>query len=756
MSVGSLVNDPRFQGLSPDAQKKTILAIDPRIGQLDEQHYSDFISHLQQSNGSIGANAVSDIKNIGTGLNAVAGKVLGFPQEILDSLTSPKGVETPIGQDAQAANQALYAAAPKYENGKFDSGSIANAVYDRAGQLITHPIRSFQEHPVNTALDILPFAAKPIAALGRGAIGMIDEGISPMLRSPSTVESGLGNAAKALGQEGLNSEQIGNKVGDIYNQRLGNQLENLTTPSVTPQEKYIPKSGSDILTPEFQKTASQFSPGPVTSTKVGETVSAAYKSKIGDLLANEKEAWNGLSDKHFDKPAPLENTKNYIESLYKQRGINQEPSFLDRLNPNLKEAAMKSPNPEEYAKSIYNYSEGSKYQAAYLGAQDAGAPAAEVPQISGNQSSVNKLFEAANNPDITFGQVKSLRSQLGDKIDWVGRGNENNYIMKQLYKNLSQDMVDSAKTGGFSDEVSKANQATKNFFGYIEKPSSQIINKAKYPEDLPSRLIKTDSPGRVNELFSEHNLSDADKNVVRRGVLDSWYQKSGQDPKKMARIIDSYSPETKQAIFGDKTDLVDSIKNTAATMDEELAKAKIKSPKYAVPGRSDILSKDGQTLDRIMQKSSGSELVSNMLSDGTPEAARMAKSVVGDNGMDLLRRGAINKMLENSTTKLTGRVDGRLLAGQFGKLDDQFIKEFFGSDAPTVQAIKDGSQYYAEQINKYSRSPHVPFGLRWIVDVKNLGARYRIGPKMASLLKESAGSEMSRKIVPNARAPFTQ
>lgn len=567
--------------------------------------------------------------------------------------------------------------------------------------------------------------------------------------NPAVIDSGIKSALGKLSDPALTPQSIAQAAQESYLKRVSDPLAELTKPRIVP-EPYQQKTGPEILAPKYQEVSNQINPEQITMKKVGDTIQGKYSENVSNLRSIEKNAWDNLSTEHFSKPANLENTKNYITSVFKEQGTNIEPSYLDRLNPNLKAAAMQSNNPEAAAKALANVGAQTKNPMNYL-TEPPLNEVASVPNLSSKLSVLNKIYEISNESNLNFGQIKKLRTQIGAMLDESPRGDSNNYVLKQVYKNISEDMANASKEGGFQNEAQSAINATKDYFKYTDNPSSRIIEKTKYSSDLLNRLIKSDSPERVTDLYDTHKLSDSDKNIVQRGILDKISEKAAGDPKKFSRILDSYSSDTRKAIFGNKFDLVESIKDTAKTLDEEIFKSKMKLPAQKSYAPEDVLSQTGLDLDKIMKKSNGSELLSNILKDGTPEMARTVSGALGENSMSLMRRGVINDIIENSKTKLPNgdyRLNLNDLNKNLQKINPDFINEFFGKDGKKVNAIRDVAKFYKEEINADSRVGNTPFGFQTLRHIWNIAKEYRLPAQVSNIIENTAGSKFATEVIP--------
>ena len=588
-------------------------------------------------------------------------------------------------------------------------------------------------------LDLVPFEpssfAAPLAPVAARA-----SGVKIPFKNPTTIETALEKTATNLGEEGLTQEGVGAAAKKSYVNRVARPLELFTK---EPEAPKAATSAQDVFNPKFKSVAGQIYPEKVTSEQAGGTVKTAYQRKVKDLLARESKEWNSLSTQHFDKPVKFENTQNYLTSVLQAEG---RPTALDQLNPALRKAAENTANPEQTAQSLLKVGMNPG-DASRIIQNLSGDQVSELQNLQRGYSTIQKLWDIVQG-EANFGQVKTLRSQLGKMIKWEQRGDELNHILKGAYKSLTEDIGSAAKSGGFQNEVQSAVKSTRDFYDYTAKPSSKIIDKTQYVSDLPNRLIKSNSPERVRELFNEHAFSDPEKRIVRRNVLDELARQSDNDPRKFSKALDKYSPETRKEIFGAQFKLVESIKETAKKLSDAVIASKVKGKAYT---REDVLSKTGIALDNLMQRANASELVQELMKDGTPEMARVVSGAFGKEGTKLVRRGIINKIIEQSRTRMPNgpyRIKYQDLATNLKKLDDSFISEMFGDDANTLRALKDSSQYFKEEMSKNTYTPYRPFGTRAFLYLYELYKRYRLPDKTFNLIKASFGNKTAQKIIP--------
>lgn len=604
---------------------------------------------------------------------------------------------------------------------------------------------------IGTGASLLTSAGEPTptnAATSAGmglAFGMAGAGAHPILRSPLDFHQGAESAIRSLGDQSLSPEAAGRTVRQAYNARVATPFAMETTqpPAGAP---YQAKSGPEIFNPKYQEVAGKFSPEAVSYEQAGKDVKGTYQKNIEKLQSVEKQKWGSLSTEHFEKPAVKDDLQEFVDSVLNMQG---QTSAIDRLNPTLREAALKSQNPEAMARSVLQYGQQSKAPGGFT---DQNVPASEAPDaraghIENGYGIFNKIAKILEGP-LNVGQLKSLRTEIGNAISsWGGRGDQLDGLLKQGYKAATSSLYKSAENGGFLNDFKDALQSSKDLFAYSDLPSAKIIGKSQYLGDIINRVIKSNSPERVTELFDKHNLSQRQRSDIGRAILDRISEQSGGDPKKFLAAYDKLGT-TKQALFGKNLDLVESIRDTVKVLNDEIAKAKQK-PKAGVLGTMPILSKTGLRLDAIMSRSEPSELVSKLLHDGTPEMARTVSGAVGQDAMAVLRRAAVNELTSPAEIPTKG-LDPNQIGSALQRLNPEFIKEFFGNDAPLVQALRDSYRYAGESAP--SLFPvSASHGIRYANLLSRLWQKYRLTGNVETMLRRTAGAELANKIIPQIK-----
>lgn len=549
----------------------------------------------------------------------------------------------------------------------------------------------------------------------------------PKLRRAKVVETGLEKTTRGLGQEGLLQSEVG-----------ANVKSNIPVITEIPTYKDIKPSFQETFKPNYEKFAKSVSPEPVPMTKSGEVIKKGYVGKLKKLKSAESEAFKPLEENNAlkDAPAKLENSRTYLEDLFKRNDINETNAQGIPLSTIREQFPNYTPPQTPEIRS--------------------GMGEIQPTQSSSNIGIFSRILRMAGREDLTANDIKMLRTDVGYEIDkangWnAPRTNEPIFRLKELYKKLSDDYLQAAEGAGLKDQVLKANESTRNLYGYLEKPSSEIIGKSDYSSQLQRRLIDSKTPERINELFKEHDLSPNDINVVRRGVLDELFRKSEGDPVKFGKEWNKNTPEVKKALMGDKANLVDAISDVQIEM-ERISKINETGKLLNKKLKDNILNSDAYKLDQKFGNIVDSEVVDTILKDGTPELADQLIKNLDKNSVRIVRRGIINRLIEKSKTE--GAKGSKLnyddINRNFNSLDDEFINTMFGEDSKTVKAIKDASKQFDEDLVKAGIGRSLPSRtgvvLQWI---KGLYTRYKIAGNVSEMVERTQGRKLARDIVPN-------
>ncbi len=212
-------------------------------------------------------NAMGDIKNLAGGVKKLSELPGDLANDALDTLTAPKGSdfsESPISKDASNANQILYNA-PK-------------AIANRTNEIVTHPVKSFQEHPVNTALDvgsvIAPFLEGAELPNIASKAGKLSESLADFSGEHAAKAAGFGKAAFAP-EEIAKTRAIGKLLKD----------ENIVGTFNSSQDMF------DRLLEAKKKAAGDISSPLETLDASG--IKASSGNEIGDLITSK------LFDEYF-------------------------------------------------------------------------------------------------------------------------------------------------------------------------------------------------------------------------------------------------------------------------------------------------------------------------------------------------------------------------------------------------------------------------------------------------------------------------
>lgn len=544
---------------------------------------------------------------------------------------------------------------------------------------------------------------------GERAISQLMGRSTKMLASPAIVEKGLERGIQSMGRKGLLPEMIGQTAREAVKK---------------------PVSYPEVAPKIYEK--------PIRMKEVGETLTRAIKEKLSKLKVVEKEKYKPL-EQYGD--APVEIGKQVDDSI---QAVAKESGIADRSLP-------KSLTDQDLARSLMdNY--GMAQDDAMAALRSMGAEEMNfVLQSTKNPefSHLAKIMADLRRPGLTFREIKNIASELGDRIDWgAPRSDRPNYLMKQMYNTLDGIKKQTAEKGGFGKQFAEASQSTKDVYGYLGKETTRTIQKAKYPSEIQGKLIKAETPERVTELFNEHSLSTTDKQMVRRGVLDRISEKSGGDVNKFRSSLNKYNKETRKELFGESSDLVESL--LVETSD------------------------DMKKFTKLVETGEPSQFIDNLMSkkNQTPEMARILKNVLNEKQQKAVEQGIINKILEKTSTKTKKgeSVSSAGLSSEMEKLDNKFVGEFFGDNSKTVLALKDASKLFRESsIEAKPKFPWTevtlgagagfatggPIGAtigagigRFLPILNQLGKKYRIPSNVFKMLENEYGRGIAKELLP--------
>jgi hypothetical protein len=175
LAQASIVSDPDSIGAPADP-----LGI-PQISDREK----DILKAASRNKDIVNA-AAGDIDDIVTGTSGLISGALMLPYRAVQAVKETRAGkpfnETTLGQQADLVKSVVM--------------STPGAIKDRAVELATHPIKAFEEHPINTALDL----SLLYAGAGAGARG------AARLGSAGLARAGEGTLARALERAALSTE----------------------------------------------------------------------------------------------------------------------------------------------------------------------------------------------------------------------------------------------------------------------------------------------------------------------------------------------------------------------------------------------------------------------------------------------------------------------------------------------------------------------------------------------------------------------
>jgi len=284
-----------------------------------------------QDNGGILDNAVSDIGDLASGAvqaaKGIAMSPVTIPMSIYQtgqqlSQGQPMG-QTPIGQQAQQLAQ------------------MPGQIYDRAKQIVTHPIDSFQQHPIKTALDVASVAA-PIAgallpeasladmAASAGKTGMVGQaaqdatlnaiGASKRFLNNPMKEAKMQQTAQTLLNEGLVSSNARKMAADTQ------KLAETSGKAIGDHLEAMGASGNFILPQEFKAAIEDLRP---SQPSTGKILTQGHNQFINDAIDKAL----ATVDDYGDKPISFQDANQLKGTLQDAANwqSNKNATVIDRM-----------------------------------------------------------------------------------------------------------------------------------------------------------------------------------------------------------------------------------------------------------------------------------------------------------------------------------------------------------------------------------------------------------------------------------------
>lgn len=437
--------------------------------------------------------------------------------------------DVPPTQLELSGSMAWDADPPKPEEIKIEPKTIPGKIYEGLKTAARFPL-GMPTRPSDISLETLHPLAKPVIALeeaGREVKRTSAEALGEHLRTtPSRFPVTRGVAAGSL------------DVAATFAPFTPSEFAGYAA-GVMPQIKLLQRSTPVVRGLEKEAKALAGVETPVSMAEAGTALKGQYTSNLGKLRQAEQQAYKPLEEKLQNTPAKVDNAIEYIKDLFQmEKGLlsgetesgipvsivrQQYPEYIPPVTPKTL-AAIEEANPA-------------------LPSKDYGIFA--------------KILRVGQKEDLTANDVKGIRTVIGEKIDWnAPRSDTLNYHLKNLYRALSDDYADAATAGGFAKEAETAKQSTKDFYKYLNLPTSKVSQRSNYASKAAKTLIDNNTPEAVNELYS--TINQGTKEQVKKAWMQNILQKSPRetpsgtevDIKKMVTHLRKYSPEYIDALFG--------------------------------------------------------------------------------------------------------------------------------------------------------------------------------------------------------------
>lgn len=566
-----------------------------------------------------------------------------------------KGAQYPMGMTADPRNivgamkggmsDIYYELTPQLEKGAEVVGesvrrSLPPSANIPAIDLVRNPIGSamttLKEFPQDLTKAVsMVYPPRPVAAM------LSAEGaVAPSIKVPMST----GLMSPKISQKGITSS-------------LRSMGEEGLTPATIGQT-----ARRELPTPSIEQTSRQLYKEPISTEMAGETIKGAVNRKIAKAKQIEQEAWKNLEPYKDVEAGTPENAIKVAREAMKEAGANERelPQVLkdmDLVNSLMRSGATKDQAIQTLKESLGVKTEGYKLDIL------------RDPRVS----KVADLLSDLERPDLTFNDLKLITTKVGNMIDYnAPRGDNVNRLLKNIRTALGEDKLAVGKKGGFENLVKDANKSTVDVYDILEKRPSRVVRKADYSSEVEAKLIKRKTPEAIDELLSTYEMTPDEIGKVRRSVLDQIAEDSGGDPIKTRKALLKYNKTVREKLFGEKNDLIDNI----------------------IKEGSD----DGQKLRKFVEKGEPSELIDNLVNDGTEETAKLVANSFGEETVNSIKKGIVNKVLSPHITKTAKEqvLDLAGVATDLNKMNPEFIKATFGKDAKKMLALRDATKTFVE------------------------------------------------------------
>lgn len=480
---------------------------------------------------------------------------------------------------------------------------------------------------------------------------------------PSKIESQTGVSP-------MDMRQAGQIMQPSFERGFGTQekgFEQAHQDQIAAQNKAISDAATAkeaLFNKGINDVAGKYGPEPIGLQEAGQSGQNSIKTNLENAHSTGSKIYKMLDAVSGEAPASLggEPLKGLgvIEDIFKQRNITSA-----NLNP--KAAA---------GYEMFKGSLESKYGLApsevrqILEQTDAlSAKKFTSETLSPNTLNAYRTMDdiagKLQNPNLTVHDLSSIAS---DVDRYAYRGDLNDPI-KKVYQAVSgalkEDVANGAEAAGFGDLANNARAAWRKYKVFEGAPTTKVA--LGVPEKIIPKIAQANSPTAVNELMG--NMSPAAQNDFRRGILDNYREKAGNDPGAMSKLLNSKTAETNRAIFGSDYQLLDRYAKFGKLIDEA------KSVKPEIPKNEPYTPTETRAAG-IMRGQDAGNIIDGLIGNGGDET-RIKAAI---NGMDqpgraALKSGVFQKIKDNPQI--------------LNKISDPILRAVYGDDAKLFSSYRD-------------------------------------------------------------------
>lgn len=430
-------------------------------------------------------------QNVGDSYGRVAKGVASLPGYIADNIKD-KGIVGGAGQVVK---------------------DMATGTIDEYKNLVQHPIKNLTERPVETFLDLLPFAK-------------FGEGVNAASKATESATETAGKTIKVA------------PFAKGYDPEIATQAEkyNIKTPvSAVTSNKFV--KGAEALTQKGMF-------GSKIAKEADNAVAAIGKAK-DDLIAHidtatDAKATGDLIKKGFlDFEDNFQKQKTALYDATKSPELKVAPAEVQSITKTLQDIV------DQKSQSVAPDPTLSFYQ-NLLSKFTGGSPDAS-PDL------INKLtggVEESKPTPITYEQLKQTRQIIGNKLgnitDPIATGDKGS--LSRLYASISDDLDNTVKNHD-PEQFAKLQKANSYYKETINKINSSIGKKiaTSDPEKLLDQLVKPNSETAIKQVMELAGPEATDKiqtSFIGKLVNESLDKDGKINAQQLEKNISKYGEST--------------------------------------------------------------------------------------------------------------------------------------------------------------------------------------------------------------------